>query len=399
VNVIEKKEEDTMMSFTTQQSYAAQINQTYHTDEDLFVTVDQRLQELYAKDSDLETLFRSLAKGMVSAMGYETYNDMVKDIVGMGEIQYVPVTNIDINDTMQRWPDRENLIDIVSEFNPDFVNRIRTYLDTKRKDGETTRHVAWDGQHTAIALYIIGVYGFGVMPELVTVPVDQYPGDDRAAIRRRFVEFNSGRTSKKLEAIDLYKQYVAGFRHDGLTDFWNQRCVKLQEYFENYGFFATSDKFGDEQRPGAWSRMTEVMNRNFPVEVFERVMYFHSVSNSTNPFIALEIDNMSHFVRQCMNDGIVVTDEYLDEMAKLLAIITGNTWAVGSVKHRKVQTAYQNHVAIEQAAERMTPGKTYRCNQTIVGPVWIAKALANAGFSQKLPVFDEQFNFTSEDLV
>ena len=131
MNAREKKEDKNMMSFTTQQSYAAQINQTYHTDEDLFVTVDQRLQELYAKDSDLETLFRSLAKGMVSAMGYETYNDMVKDIVGMGEIQYVPVTNIDINDTMQRWPDRENLIDIVSEFNPDFVNRIRTYLDTQ----------------------------------------------------------------------------------------------------------------------------------------------------------------------------------------------------------------------------------------------------------------------------
>ena len=106
-----------MMSFTLQNStYADQINATYHSDEDLFVTVDQRLQELYAKDSDLEMLFRSLAEGMVAAMGYETYDDMIKDIVGMGEIQYVPVTNIDINDTMQRWPDRENLIDIISEF-------------------------------------------------------------------------------------------------------------------------------------------------------------------------------------------------------------------------------------------------------------------------------------------
>ncbi len=155
--------------------YAAQINATYHSDEDLFVTVDQRLQELYAKDSDLEMLFRSLAEGMVAAMSYETYDDLIKDIVGMGEIQYVPVTNVDINDTMQRWPDREKLIDIVSEFNPDFVNRLRTYLDTKRKDGNVSRHVAWDGQHTVIALYIIGVYGFGMMPELVTVPVDHGP--------------------------------------------------------------------------------------------------------------------------------------------------------------------------------------------------------------------------------
>ena len=382
----------------TENSYASQINATYHTDEDLFVTVDQRLQELYAKDSDLEMLFRSLAQGMVAAMGYETYDDMIKDIVGMGEIQYVPVTNIDINDTMQRWPDRENLIDIISEFNPDFVNRIRTYLDTKRKDGNVSRHVAWDGQHTGLALYIIGVYGFGVMPELVTVPVDQYPGDDRAAIRRRFVEFNSGRTSKKLEAIDLFKQYVAGFRHDGLTEFWNQRCVKLQEYFEKYGCYATSEKFGDDKRAGAWSRMTEVMNRNFPVEIFERVMYYHSVTNSDKPFVALEIDNLSHFVRQCMNDGIVVTDAYLNEVASIMSKLTQNTWAVGSVKHRKVQDAYQNHVEIEKQAGRMLPGKTYRCNQTFVGPVWITAALKQAGFTQQLPVFEDSYTFTTEDL-
>jgi hypothetical protein len=382
----------------TENSYASQINATYHTDEDLFVTVDQRLQELYAKDSDLEMLFRSLAQGMVAAMGYETYDDMIKDIVGMGEIQYVPVTNIDINDTMQRWPDRENLIDIISEFNPDFVNRIRTYLDTKRKDGNVSRHVAWDGQHTGLALYIIGVYGFGVMPELVTVPVDQYPGDDRAAIRRRFVEFNSGRTSKKLEAIDLFKQYVAGFRHDGLTEFWNQRCVKLQEYFEKYGCYATSEKFGDDKRAGAWSRMTEVMNRNFPVEIFERVMYYHSVTNSDKPFVALEIDNLSHFVRQCMNDGIVVTDAYLNEVASIMSKLTQNTWAVGSVKHRKVQDAYQNHVEIEKQAGRMLPGKTYRCNQTFVGPVWITAALKQAGFTQQLPVFEDSYTFTAEDL-
>ena len=382
----------------TENSYASQINATYHTDEDLFVTVDQRLQELYAKDSDLEMLFRSLAQGMVADMGYETYDDMIKDIVGMGEIQYVPVTNIDINDTMQRWPDRENLIDIISEFNPDFVNRIRTYLDTKRKDGNVSRHVAWDGQHTGLALYIIGVYGFGVMPELVTVPVDQYPGDDRAAIRRRFVEFNSGRTSKKLEAIDLFKQYVAGFRHDGLTEFWNQRCVKLQEYFEKYGCYATSEKFGDDKRAGAWSRMTEVMNRNFPVEIFERVMYYHSVTNSDKPFVALEIDNLSHFVRQCMNDGIVVTDAYLNEVASIMSKLTQNTWAVGSVKHRKVQDAYQNHVEIEKQAGRMLPGKTYRCNQTFVGPVWITAALKQAGFTQQLPVFEDSYTFTAEDL-
>ena len=379
--------------------YADIINSSYHTDEDHFVTIGERLQEMYAKDSDLEMMFRALAEGMVGAMGYESYHDMVKDVVGMGSIQYVPASEIDINDTMQRWPDRENLINIVAEFNPDFINRIRTYLDTKRADGKIDRHVAWDGQHTGIALWVIAVYGFGIDPAQAMVPVDQYPGDDRAAIRRRFVEFNSGRTSKKLEAIDLYKQYVAGFRHDGLTDFWNIRCVKLQEYFEQYSYFATSEKFGDEKRAGAWSRMTEVMNRNFPVEVFERVMYYHSVSNTNKPFVAMEIDNLSVFFRQCMNQGITITNTYIDEMSEILSKITQNTWAPsGTIKGRKVQDAYQNHCNIEKTQGRMMEGKTYRCNQTIVGPYWITTALKVAGFSKKLPVFSETFNFTEEDV-
>ena len=81
--------------------YADIINSSYHTDEDHFVTIGERLQEMYAKDSDLEMMFRALAEGMVGAMGYESYHDMVKDVVGMGSIQYVPASEIDINDYIE----------------------------------------------------------------------------------------------------------------------------------------------------------------------------------------------------------------------------------------------------------------------------------------------------------
>lgn len=392
------------MGFTVNQmnknnSYANRINQTYHSDADKFVSLQERIDDMCQRDPELRMLLEMTAQGMVSAMGYESYMDMVKDMVGMGAIEYYKSTVVDINDTMQRWPDQENLLNIVAEFDPSYVNRIRTYRDSHRKDGEVDRQVAWDGQHTALALYIIGVYGFGMDPEDVIVPIDEYPGDDRAAIRRRFVEFNSGKTSKKLDNIDLYKQYVAGMRHDQIEDFWNLRCYTVQQYFEQYGFYATDDKFGDSHRAGAWSRMTEVFNRNFPVEVFERVMYYHSISNADKPFVALEIDNMSVFVRQCMNDGIRVTNEYLDEMAKILDRVTDNTWAKGSRKHEKVIAAYKTHVEKEVAAGRMAKGKTYRCNQTKVGPDWIRQMLAANGFTQELPMFDETYAFDKETLV
>lgn len=383
---------------TAENSYATRINDTYHSDADKFVSLKERLEEMYVKDPELVDLFQMAAQGMVSAMGYETYQEMTADMVGMGKIEYYKSTTVDINDTMQRWPDQENLLNIVAQFDPSYVNRIRTYRDTQRKDKKVKRQVAWDGQHTALALYIIGTLGFGINPDEITVPVDEYPGDDRAAIRRRFVEFNSGKTSKKLDNIDLYKQYVAGMRHDNIDEFWNLRCYTVQNYFEQYGFFATDDKFGDSQRAGAWSRMTEVFNRNFPTEVFERVMYYHSITNADKPFVALEIDNMSVFVRQCMNDGITVTNEYLDEMAKIMDRVTDNTWAKGSRKHEKVIAAYKTHVDKEVAAGRLVKGKTYRCNQTKVGPDWIRQMLKANGFTQELPTFDETYAFDAETL-
>lgn len=383
---------------TAENSYATRINDTYHSDADKFVSLKERLEEMYLKDPELVELFQMAAQGMVSAMGYETYQEMTADMVGMGKIEYYKSTTVDINDTMQRWPDQENLLNIVAQFDPSYVNRIRTYCDTQRKDKKVKRQVAWDGQHTALALYIIGTLGFGISPDEITVPVDEYPGDDRAAIRRRFVEFNSGKTSKKLDNIDLYKQYVAGMRHDNIDEFWNLRCYTVQNYFEQYGFFATDDKFGDSQRAGAWSRMTEVFNRNFPTEVFERVMYYHSITNADKPFVALEIDNMSVFVRQCMNDGITVTNGYLDEMAKIMDRVTDNTWAKGSRKHEKVIAAYKTHVDKEVAAGRLVKGKTYRCNQTKVGPDWIRQMLKANGFSQTLPTFDETYAFDTDTL-
>lgn len=383
---------------TAENSYATRINDTYHSDADKFVSLKERLEEMYVKDPELVELFQMAAQGMVSAMGYETYQEMTADMVGMGKIEYYKSTTVDINDTMQRWPDQENLLNIVAQFDPSYVNRIRTYRDTQRKDKKVKRQVAWDGQHTALALYIIGTLGFGISPDEITVPVDEYPGDDRAAIRRRFVEFNSGKTSKKLDNIDLYKQYVAGMRHDNIDEFWNLRCYTVQNYFEQYGFFATDDKFGDSQRAGAWSRMTEVFNRNFPTEVFERVMYYHSITNADKPFVALEIDNMSVFVRQCMNDGITVTNGYLDEMAKIMDRVTDNTWAKGSRKHEKVIAAYKTHVDKEVAAGRLVKGKTYRCNQTKVGPDWIRQMLKANGFTQELPTFDETYAFDAETL-
>jgi len=379
-------------------SYQDRINDLYHSDEDKFISIPERLDEMCQRDPELLPMLKSLAQGMVAALGYDTYEAMTRDMVGMGIKEFYKILDVEINDTMQRWPDHENLLNIVGGFDPTYVNRVRTYRDSHRKDGRFDMQVAWDGQHTALAIYVIGVYGFGLDAKDVTLPIDEYPGDDRSAIRKRFIEFNSGKTSKKLDNIDLYKQYVAGMRHDNVQDFWNQRCYTMQTYFEKYHFFATDEKFGDEKRAGAWSRMTEVFNRNFPVEVFERVMYYHSITNNDQPFIALEIDNMSVFVRQCMNDGIKVTDEYLQEIARIMSRVTQNTWAVGSIKHRKVQDAYQSYVDREKAAGRLNPGQTYRCNQTKVAPDWIKQVLAKHGFKFTLPSFPEHYEFDQETL-
>jgi hypothetical protein len=389
-------------SLSTATTYAQLQNDKYKTVIDDYVTIPNRVNELTSRRPELIELFKEFAAEFRSRFMFSTYAEMTRAMVGMGEVSmYKPILECDINATMQRDPDGDHIVDLLGNCDPMLVNAIRAYCDPTRTDGGGKRFIAWDGQHTVMLLYIIAVYGFGMDPADVRVPVVVYPGHDRAAIRRQFVYYNSGAGSKTLDAIDLFMQYVYGYNNDGNRSDMNVRCYQIQQLAEKYNLFLTHEKFGNADKAGAISRLSEIMNPNYSVDVIEKVFYYHSIAAKliSNPVYALEIDNLATYFRACSSQGIVVTSSYVDGMAKIFSSVTNNTWNVGSKKHNKVIVAYKNWFTKAQKRGMFQPGERPRCNQTEVGPAWLGQVITYHSKGAILAPTFTNYNFLVKDLV
>ena len=130
------------------------------------------------------------------------------------------------------------------------------YKCIKKFPGE--EWIAWDGQHTAITLYIIATKVFGQRPASVEIPVVEYPAENKLEIRRNFILLN-GDAKEPLDFIDTFKQMVFGVRVDGATDEDWIDPEQKQQYFENAGLFATNSKFGDEDENGAFTLLADTL--------------------------------------------------------------------------------------------------------------------------------------------
>jgi hypothetical protein len=383
-------------------AYAQKQNSRYDCDIDEYVGVQQRLQGLINSDhtDTFEDLFIELAEEFRDRYPqYETYADMIESMVGQGSEGYRPIVELDINITMQRLADRDWLVRILGTFDPILVNPVRVYCDPHRTDGGQNRFVAWDGQHTSLILYMIAVYGFKMDPQDVMIPTSLYPGSDRAAIRRQFMYYNAGLGSKPLDAIDLFMQYVYGYNNDGSREDMNVRCHLIQNLAEQYTLFLTNEKFGDQDMPGAVVRLSEIMNRNYSVDVIGSVFYYHSITKPSKPMPALEMDNLCHYFKACEDQGIDVDHAYIDRMAEVLAVVTNNTWDKGSIKHNKVKTAYENWFKEAKRKGFIQSDKAPRCNQTEIGPIWLAQSLKLNQMKQPVPYFPQDMKFADKDLM
>lgn len=392
----------TKISTAVDNAYAQHQNSRYDCDIDEYVTVEQRLQDLIDSDptDTFQELFVELAQEFRDRYPqYATYNDMIKDMVGQGVEGYRKIVDTDINITMQRLADRDWLVRILGTFDPILVNPVRVYCDPERTDGGTGRFVAWDGQHTSLILYMVAVYGFGVDPQEVTIPTSLYPGSNRAAIRRQFMYYNAGLGSKPLDAIDLFMQYVYGYNNDGSREDMNVRCHQIQKLCEKYGLFLTNEKFGDQDKPGAVVRLSEIMNRNYSVEVIESVFYYHAITKPNKPIPALEMDNLCHYFKACEEQGIVVDSNYIGRMAEVLSLVTNNTWDKGSIKHNKVKTAYENWFKEAKRNGFIQSDKAPRCNQTEIGPIWLSQSLKFNQLNHPVPFFPQDMKFADKDLM
>lgn len=230
-----------------------------------------------------------------------------------------PLSQIVIDTTMQREPDLTWILNIIKNFRAYQAQPIQVYETTDGRLG------GWDGQHTALALYLIVTHAFGLDYNEVMVPVNIYSIHSRGELRGNFINNNTtvGKNAgkKPLDIIDIFMQKIYGVEVDKHNDpEWieaHQKWMALKEA----GMFVTAEKFDNTGETGAISRLNELDDA--AVDVVQKfavygkyVIESQATATSCRPINAKEIPIIIEFLNMCRAEQIDLSDDQIRSIAK-----------------------------------------------------------------------------------
>jgi len=288
----------------TTKSHAQTINEQYNKTESNFISLNDRLKEAL----DLSPMYNQTLTAVVDE--FKRRNKQWEKFIDLHLCQAVQVAMKDIwiDTTMQRNVNMEHVTDILQYFSETMVMPIQVY-----KDGD--RYIAWDGQHTAIVLYIILTSVFGERLADAIVPVVVYSTKQKTEIRRNFILLN-GNAKKPLEFIDIYKQQVYGVKVDGSKDPEWIATAQKNDHFAEAGLFVTNNKFGDEDQPGAFTLLADTLmsktlkTRKAP-QVAKMFAQYWIYLNQKRPVDPKEARQLFEYFNLCHEQEIKVDEKYL----------------------------------------------------------------------------------------
>lgn len=288
----------------TTKSHAQTINEQYNKTESNFITLNDRLKEAL----DLSPVYNNTLTAVVDEFKRRNTDWKKFADLHLCEAVQVSMKDIWIDTTMQRNVNMEHITNILQYFSETMVMPIQVYK-------EDDRYIAWDGQHTAIVLYIILTRVFGERLADAIVPVVVYPTKKKLEIRRNFILLN-GKAKRPLDFIDIYQQQVYGVKVDGSTDSEWVATAQKNDYFAEAGLFVTNNKFGDEDKPGAFTLLADTLmskslkTRKDP-EVTRMFAQYWTYLNQTRPVDPKEARQLFEYFNLCYEQGIKINEQYL----------------------------------------------------------------------------------------
>lgn len=295
-----------------EKTHAQIINEQYLKSDSHFVTLRERLNEALK----MAPLYEALLVGMIDEFkrrhkDWKTFADLL-----LCQAIQVSMDKILIDTTMQRSLNLRHVLNILQHFRSTMIMAIQVYED-ENKPGY---YIAWDGQHTAITLYIILTKVFGEQVAKAIVPVVVYNVKHKLEIRRNFILLN-GDAKEELDFIDKYKQMVHGANIDGADDQEWVDTAKKNNYLAEAGLFATHSKFGDDDKPGAFSLLADTLmskslkTRKDPevTRMFARYWTFLNQERAVEP---KEARQLYEYFNLCFEQKIKVDDAYLLEFVQ-----------------------------------------------------------------------------------
>jgi len=309
----------------TMATYADKVNAKYKNGADHFVDLKDRFNEtLSLYTQTVQATIRSALKGAISAFqarhpGITRFDD---PSFRLCRAEWAYLSDILIDTTMQRQLNISWVIEIVKNFRAWQAMPVQVYTVAVGADrelrylGQGRLYASWDGQHTAMAFYVIAVMIMGLDPREVQIPVVVYDVNTKAEIRSNFIENNTESGKRLLDKIDIWQQMVYGVRVDAATDpIWIE-VEKKQQYLEKAGLFLTADKFKDTHEVGALSRPEDVMK--FSPEVIRQFCVYAKTIMELDPraINTKEFPIIAGFLKMAQSDGV----DYTDDEIRLLAL-------------------------------------------------------------------------------
>ena len=322
----------------TQKTHAQSINERYLKSDSHFISLQQRLSDALK----LAPIFVAMLTAMVDEFKRRHPNWKKFEDLKLCKAIMVPMDKILIDTTMQRSLNLRHIINILQYFRSTMVMAIQVYED-ENKPGY---YIAWDGQHTAIALYIILTKVFGEQTAKTLVPVVVYNVKHKLEIRRNFILLN-GDAKEELDFIDTYIQMVFGVKVDKADDPEWQATALKNDYFAEAGLFATHSKFGDDDQPGAFTLLADTLmskslkTRKHP-EVTRMFAKYWSFLNQQRPVEPKEARQLYEYFNLCHEQGITVDDKYLLEFVAFTKDNFDADFSPNSALWAKVRLAYES---------------------------------------------------------
>lgn len=377
----------TSTSLTTKTSYADQINNQFNRSQSHYVSLNQRLQSVVQGQTYTQTVLSETVDDFKERNEHITKWSDIK----LCNAQSTTLDKIAIDVTLQRLLMVDWVMDILDKFWEIKVMPVCVYEDPDCPG----KYVCWDGQHTAITLFIIA----SLLKEDITkcqIPIVIYPSSKKNEMRQVFMAIN-GDAKAPLDAIDKFQQMVFGVRTDGATiNDWLVAELK-QQYLENAKMFATHRKFNDTEQAGALTVMTELMDtKNYNLNITKYfTQYFTSVCRSNRPVQPKESWMLYEYFKLCEQDSnIDVTPEYVRSVAKALKVVGHGDFDSYALWER-AKTSYQDYY--RKAVRNGLDLLGIRYPEKPLGTTFIIAQVAKAGV--QVPKFSNTYyNVPSKDL-
>jgi len=403
------------------QNYAQEKNERYNQKESHWVSLGDRVDNIIDVLPSDEQMIKQTKRNQVALLN----NAMViwdglypklqwKDI-RLVRAEKCKLSDIVIDDTMNRPLVWRHVLKIIKNFEETKVMAINVYED----ENLPGKYVAWDGQHTAVVLYLLGVRHLKQLAEDIIVPIAIYHTNNKAKIRENFIVLNSEEGKEPLSPLAYFSNKIFGVRIDGsLNPNWVEANEK-QLALTDAGIFLTETDF-ESSYNGACTQVKLIDSTSLDlVKHFCTYWKFRQSwpdqdtgGNSVkHVYVAgKEIHLVLQLLKLTKDQGITIDDDYLENMVEIMYSTFKCNW--NAERHinplfQKIDIAYRNwfkkkyHPNYDYPSNKeqrdklgvpdrlgMANGSSNTGKQDPYFIAFIIAQLSKSGFKYKLPKVD-----------